>query len=142
MELAVLALAVMAALTGAGAYGYFVEHPARRDLLDGPMLLLWKQSAERAGRLQQALTLAGAFLGFLAAVWGVRAIFFTGALLAIAIKVVNYRYVAPVTRTLMDADPDTADAETRALLEKWVLLQAGLAGLALLSVFAFIAGLV
>lgn len=142
MELAVLALAVMAALTGAGAYGCYVEHPARRELLDGPMLQLWKAGIDRSGRLQKILALAGAFLGVLAAVWGVKALFLTGALFSIAVKVVDSRYVGPVTRTLMETDPDAADAATRALLEKWVLLQAGLTGIAFLAACSFIAGLV
>ena len=141
MEFGAIALALMAAFTGAALYINLVEHPARRGLLDGEMLAQWQASYPRASRMQASLAMGGFFFGLLAAYWAGKALFVTGALFAIANWVVTYRFIMPVNRQLTAADPDTADASTRALLEKWNLLHAIRTGLGLLAVICFFAAL-
>ena len=141
MEFGAIALALMAAFTGAALYINLVEHPARRGLLDGEMLAQWQASYPRAYRMQATLAVGGFFFGLLAAYWAGKALFVTGALFSIANWVVTYRCIMPVNRQLTAADPDTADAATRALLEKWNLLHAIRTGLGLLAVICFFAAL-
>lgn len=137
MEFGAIALAIMAAFTGAALYINLVEHPARRVLLDGEMLAQWQASYPRALRLQASLALGGFFFGLLAAYWAGKALYITGALFSIANWAVTYRYIMPVNRLLVAADPDTADAATRALLEKWNLLHASRTALGFLAVVCF-----
>lgn len=137
MEFGAIALAIMAAFTGAALYINLVEHPARRVLLDGEMLAQWQASYPRALRMQATLAVGGFFFGLLAAYWAGKALYVTGALFAIANWVVTYRFIMPLNRRLMAADPDTADATTRALLEKWNLLHASRTGLGFLAVVCF-----
>ncbi len=141
MEFAVIALALMAAFTGVALYVHLVEHPARRALLDGEMLARWQAVQPRAGRMRTILVLAGAAFGLLAAVWAARALYLTGALLALAVWAVGLRVTGPVERELAGARPETADAATRALLEKWNLLEAMRTGLGFLAVCCFFAAL-
>jgi len=137
MEFGAIALAIMAAFTGAALYINLVEHPARRALLDGEMLVHWQASYPRARRMQASLALAGFFFGLLAAYWAGKALYVTGALFAIANWVVTYRWILPLNNRLMTADPDKADADTRALLEKWNLLHASRSALGFLAVVCF-----
>ena len=142
MEFGAIALAIMAAFTGAALYINLVEHPARRVLLDGEMLAQWQASYPRAWRLQASLAIGGFFFGLLAAYWAGKALYVTGALFSIANWVVTYRFIMPVNRTLMAANPDTADAASRALLEKWNLLHASRTALGFLAVVCFFLALV
>ena len=142
MEFGAIALALMAAFTGAALYINLVEHPARRGLLDGEMLAQWQASYPRASRMQASLAMGGFFFGLLAAYWAGKALFVTGALFSIANWVVTYRFIMPVNRQLTAADPDTADAGIRALLEKWNLLHAARTGLGFLAVVCFFLALV
>lgn len=141
MEFTAIALAVMAAFTGAALYVNLVEHPARRALLDGDMLTEWQQSYPRAYRMQATLAMAGFFFGLLALFWAGGALNLTGALFSIANWVVTFKWIMPVNRVLMTTDPDTADAATRALLEKWNMLHAVRTGLGFLAVVCFFAAL-
>jgi len=141
MEFGAIALAVMAAFTGAALYINLVEHPARRDLLDGGMLAQWQRSYPRAARMQATLAMAGFFFGMVGLLWTGRGLYLTGALFSIANWVVTFKWIMPVNRTLLAADPDTADAATRALLEKWNMLHAVRTGLGFLAVASFFAAL-
>ncbi|WP_300154669.1 DUF1772 domain-containing protein [Solidesulfovibrio sp.] len=141
MEFTAIALAVMAAFTGAAFYINFVEHPARRDFLDGDMLVQWQRSYPRALRMQASLAMAGFFFGLLALLWSGGALNLTGALFSIANWVVTYKWIMPLNRTLMATDPDAADAATRALLEKWNLLHGVRTGLGFLAVLCFFAAI-
>jgi hypothetical protein len=141
MEFGALALAVMAAFTGVALYINLVEYPARRELLDGEMLTQWKASYKRALTMQASLAMAGFFFGVLALVWAGKALYLTGALFSIANWVVTFKWIMPVNRVLLATDPDTADAGTRALLEKWNLLHAMRSALGLLAVICFFAAL-
>lgn len=139
MEFTALALAVMAAFTGAACYLFYVEHPARRDFLDGDMLAQWQRSCPRAIRVLAPLALAGFFFGLLALFWSGGALNLTGALFAASIGVVTYKWIKPLDKTLLATAPEAADATTRALLEKWNLLHGLLACLGLLAVVCFFA---
>jgi asparagine N-glycosylation enzyme membrane subunit Stt3 len=141
MEFTALALAVMAAFTGAACYLYFVEHPARRDMLDGDMLAQWQRSCPRAIRVLAPLALAGFFFGLLALFWSGGALNLTGALFAASIGVVTYKWITPLDKTLMTTPTETADAATRALMEKWNLLHGLLACLGFLAVLCFFAAI-
>jgi uncharacterized membrane protein len=141
MELGKLALVVMAAFTGVALYINLVEHPARRFLLDGDMLLQWKNSYKRAVFMQASLAMAGAILGLIAAFGSGPALFLTGALFSISIWGVTFRWIMPVNRALLAVNPDAADAGTRLLLEKWNMLHAIRTGLGLLAVICFFVAL-
>ncbi|MHC1711981.1 MAG: DUF1772 domain-containing protein [Solidesulfovibrio sp.] len=141
MELGKLALVVMAAFTGVALYINLVEHPARRFLLDGDMLLQWKNSYKRAVFMQASLAMAGAILGLIAAFGSGPALFLTGALFSISNWVVTFRWIMPVNRALLAVNPDAADAGTRLLLEKWNMLHASRTGLGLLAVICFFVAL-
>ena len=142
MEFGAIALAVMAAFTGVALYINLVEHPARRVLLDGEMLAQWQTSHPRTAKMQATLAMAGFFFGLLAFVWsGAKALYLTGALFSVANWLVTTKWIMPVNHTLLATDPDTAGADTRALLEKWNLLHAIRTGLGLLAVICFFAAL-
>ena len=141
MEFTAIALAIMAAFTGAAFSLYYVEHPARRDMLDGDMLAQWQRSCPRAIRVLAPLAGGGFFFGVLALFWSGGALNLTGALFSIAIWVVTHKWIRPMDRTLMAANPDTADATARALLEKWNLLHGLLACLGFLAVLCFFAAI-
>ena len=142
MEFGAIALAIMAAFTGAALYINLVEHPARRVLLDGEMLAQWQASYPRARWMQPSLAVGGFFFGLLAAYWAGKALYITGALFSIANWVVTYRFIMPLNHKLLAADPGTADAAIRALLEKWNLLHASRTGLGFLAVVCFFLALV
>ncbi len=141
MEFTALALAVMAAFTGAALYINLVEHPARRDFLDAEMLAQWQRSYPRAKQMQASLAMAGFFFGILALLWSGGALNLTGALFSIGNWIVTYKWIMPVNRTLMDTDPEAADAATRALLEKWNMLHGIRTGLGFLAALCFFAAL-
>ncbi|WP_428565898.1 MAG: DUF1772 domain-containing protein [Solidesulfovibrio sp. DCME] len=141
MEFTALALAVMAAFTGAAFYINFVEHPARRDFLDGDMLTQWQRSYPRALKMQASLAMAGFFFGLLALFWSGGALNLTGALFSIANWVVTYKWIMPINKALMTTAPEAADAGTRALLEKWNMLHGLRTGLGFLAVACFFAAL-
>jgi len=141
MEFGVIALAIMAAFAGLTLSIVWIVHPASRELLDGDMVAQWKRQDLRTRRLQALLPLTAAFFGVLAAMWAGRALSLTGALFALCIWVVSFRWGRPLLRKLGEVDPETADAGTRLLLEKWQMHQLMLLGLAVLSILSFFASL-
>lgn len=141
MEFGAIALAVMAAFTGVALYINIVEHPARRAFLDSDMLAQWQRSYPRARRMQASLALAGCFFGLVGLLWTGKGLYLTGAIFSIANWVVTYKWIMPVNSTLMATNSDAANAEARALLEKWNLLHTIRTGLGFLAMLSFFAAL-
>ncbi len=137
MDYGKLALVVMAAFTGAALYINMAEHPARRALPEGAMLVQWKHSYKRAVVMQAGLALIGAILGVVAYFHAKNALFITGAIFALANWVVTFKWIMPVNRRLLAVATDMADADTRRLLDAWNRLHAGRTLLGLLATACF-----
>ena len=141
MEFGAIALAVMAAFTGIILYGVYVEQPSRRDFLDADLLAHWRRGFPRGKKVLAALSLAGCFFGLVGLLWAKKGLYLTGSLFSIADWVLASKWITPVTDKLMATNPDTADAGSRALLEKWNMLQSLRAGLGFLAALSFFAAL-
>jgi len=141
VEFGAIALAIMAAFTGAALYINIVEHPARRVFLDADMLAQWQRSYPRARRMQASLVMAGFFFGMVGLLWTGKGLYLTGSLFTCAIWVVTRKWIMPLNNTLMAMNADDANADTRALLEKWNILHVVRAGLGILAVLSFFAAL-
>ena len=119
-----LALAVAAIFTGAALYINVAEQPARLHLEDRALLTQWKPAYKHGLVMQASLAVIGFVLG-LVAWWQ------TGKLawaLGAVVLVANWPYTAlaimPTNNRLMATDPAEADAQTRALVQKWGSLHA------------------
>jgi hypothetical protein len=119
-----LALVIAAAFVGAAIYINVAEHPARLGLPVGPLLTQWKPSYARGFAMQASLAVLGGVLGALAW-WDTGDGFW---LAGAAVLVANWPYtligIMPTNRRLIATAPDSADAATRSLLERWGRLHA------------------
>ena len=64
--LPIIALICAALFTGAAGYINLVEHPARLELEDGPLLAQWQPSYSRALPIQSGLAIVGGGCGLAA----------------------------------------------------------------------------
>ncbi len=137
----ILALAAAAWFAGAALYVSLVEHPARLQLEDGPLLTQWKPSYHRGAIMQASLAIVAGLLGF--AFWwqGGGMLWLVGAALILA----NWPYtliaIMPVNRRLKAAEPDSPPPETRALMRRWGTLHAGRSALGAAAMLAFLAAI-
>jgi hypothetical protein len=124
MLVAHLALAVAAAFAGAAIYVNLVEQPARLGLDDRSLLAEWKPSYRRGAMMQASLALIAGLLGLIAAwlTWDWRWV--VGAALILAPWPYTLIVIAPTNDALKATPVESADAATRALLEKWGRLHA------------------
>lgn len=137
MLIPIVALLSAAFFTGAAGYISLVEHPARLQLEDGPLLAQWQPSYGRALPIQSGLAIVGG-------VCGLAASYITGDLLWIAGSVVllgNWPFtllvIMPTNRRLKATRPDQAGPESRALLVAWGRLHNVRSMLGLLSTLLF-----
>ena len=119
-----LALMIAAAFAGAAIYINLAEHPARLGLPVGALLTQWKPSYTRGFAMQASLAVLGGIAGALAW-WESRdGLWLAGAIVLVA----NWPYtlvgIMPTNLRLMATAPDSADAATRSLLERWGRLHA------------------
>ena len=134
-----MALVVAAAFAGAAIYINIAEHPARLGLPVGALLTQWKPSYARGFALQASLAVLGGVLGALAW-WETRdGLWLAGAVVLVS----NWPYtllgIMPINRRLIATAPDSADATTRSLLERWGRLHAVRSVLGAIATVLFLA---
>ena len=132
------ALVVAALFTGAAVYINWSEQPARLGLDDHAMLAEWKPSYARGFQMQASLAVIGFILGTLEALVTGRWIWFAGALAIIANWPFTLFVIMPVNKKLEATPLESADENTRALVERWGTLHGVRSALGALSVGLFL----
>src|SRR5215475_13273754 len=119
-----LALVTAAIFTGAAIYINIAEQPARLQLEPGALLTQWKPSYARGLIMQSSLAIISGVLGLLVyfGTWDWR--WLLGALLILANWPYTLWVVIPVNKRLEATPPESANAETRGLVETWGKLHA------------------
>lgn len=114
-----LALVFAFIYTGLALYITLGEHPARLSLDNQGILKVWKISYCRGH-------IIGASMASLTGIFGITAFFLThnwlyliGAAFILANWPYTYIFIMPTNNKLMATTPETANDETRALIQKW-----------------------
>ena len=138
MTWGLLALVIAAAFTGAAIYINVAEHPARLGLSVGSLLTQWKPSYARGFAMQASLAVLGGMLGALAWWTTGDGLWLAGAV----VLVLNWPYtllgIMPTNRQLLATAPESADAATRSLLERWGRLHAVRSALGVIATMLFL----
>ena len=133
-----LALIVAALFAGAAIIINVAEQPARLSLADGPLLLEWQHSYNRAAPMQAGLALVSSVLGFIAA-WQTKDMrWLAGAILILANWPYTLLVIKPTNDRLHATKPDDASAATRALVVSWGHLHAGRSALGVAATAAYL----
>jgi hypothetical protein len=133
-----LALVVAALFAGAAVIINVAEQPARLSLPDGPMLLEWQNSYNRAAPMQGGLAMASFVLGCIAAwqAWDMR--WLLGATLMIANWPYTLFIIKPTNDRLHALGPEQANAASRAMIVSWGHLHAVRSGLSVAACGAYV----
>lgn len=135
-SIAVLVFATLFA--GAALYISLVEHPARLELSDGPLLAQWQPSYRKALPLQSVLAAAGGtaalLIGYLSADWR----WCVGAILLLANWPFTLLVIMPLNKRLMAMQVSEASAASRAMLVHWGKLHNVRSALGAAAVLSFV----
>lgn len=117
--LSIAALVFATLFAGAALYISLVEHPARLELADGPLLAQWQPSYKRALPIQSGLAVAGGvaglIVGYLSADWR----WFAGSILLLSNWPFTLFVIMPVNKRLMATPATESGPESRAMLVQW-----------------------
>ena len=133
-----LALTTAAVFAGAAIYVNVAEQPARLALDDRALLAEWKPSYVRGKAMQSNLVIAATVLGLLAAYLARDWVWVLGAVLIFANWPYTVFVIFPVNHVLEATAPEAADAQTRALIEKWGALHAGRSALGVAATLVYL----
>ncbi|VXC37263.1 DUF1772 domain-containing protein [Sphingomonas sp. 8AM] len=139
--IAIIALTCAALFTGAAGYITLVEHPARLQLADGPLLAQWKPSYDRALPIQSGLAIAGGLSGMGAWYLSGAVLWVMGSLILLANWPFTLLAIMPTNKRLKMIEPEDAGPTTRALLVLWGKLHAIRSVLGVVSMVLFAAAL-
>lgn len=143
MIVGLLALTLAAAFTGTALYVSFAEQPARMTLENKWLLAQWKPSYRNGAVMQGGLALISGFLGIVAEIQLANWTWAIGA----AVMLANWPYtliaILPTNHKLNATPIETANDDTRRLIERWArlhLVRGLLGALATALYFAAAAG--
>lgn len=133
-----LALITAAVFAGAAVYVNVAEQPARLVLDPKALLAEWRPSYARGKIMQASLALVGTVLGLWAAYLTGTWMWALGAALILAPWPWTLFVIMPVNRVLEATPLESANAETRALIEKWGTLHAGRTALGIAATLVYL----
>jgi hypothetical protein len=131
-------LVVAALFTGAAIYVSWAEQPARLELDNRAMLAEWKPSYARGLLMQASLASVGFVLGALEWLVTGQWLWLAGAVALVANWPFTLFVIMPVNKKLEATAIESADENTRALLERWGTLHGVRSALGALSVGLFL----
>lgn len=137
----IIALTCAALFTGAAGYITLVEHPARLQLADGPLLAQWKPSYDRALPIQSGLAIAGGLSGMGAWYLSGHLLWVLGSLVLLANWPFTLLAIMPTNKRLKIIGLEEAGPASRSLLMSWGKLHSVRSVLGVASTVTFAAAL-